>query len=116
MADLTIESTYFEHPGPKNTDTALEIAKKNAEKLGIKDIIVASTTGGTAEKLLDVFDPDEYNLIVVTHSFYFVGSKKRQEFDEEKMAELKGKGLKRISQGFRAGEWIRDENPIIGAQ
>jgi len=94
MADLKLEVTYFEKTGPDNTDKALEIAKKYADQFNIKDIILASTTGTTAEKILGVFDINEYNIVVITHAYYFTGSKLRQEFPEEKMEELKGKGLK----------------------
>jgi hypothetical protein len=94
MADLKVESTYFEKTGPVNTDKALEIAKKFADEFGIKDIVLASTTGGVAEKAIVIFNPSDYNLVVVAHSYYFVGSKKRQEFPEEKMVELKEKGVK----------------------
>jgi len=94
MTDLNLEVTYFEKGGPHNTEKALEIAKKYADQFDIRDIIMASTTGTTAEKSLDVFDPNEYNLVVITHSYYFTGVNKRQEFPEEKMTDLKNKGLK----------------------
>jgi hypothetical protein len=97
MSDLKIESTYFEKQGPGNTDKALEIAKKYSERFNIKDIVVASTTGTTAEKSFELFDPKDFNLIVCTHSYYFVGSKKRQEFPEEKIEELKSNGVKVLS-------------------
>ncbi|MFX0082795.1 MAG: hypothetical protein ACFE94_13680 [Candidatus Hodarchaeota archaeon] len=94
MTDLNIEVTYFERGGPHNTKKALEIAKKYADQFAIRDIIMASTTGTTAEKSLDVFDPNEYNLVVITHSYYFAGVNNRQEFPKEKMDDLKNKGLK----------------------
>ena len=94
MADLNVEVTYFEKAGPANTENALKIAKKYADQFGIKDIVMASTTGTTAEKSLDIFDPETYNLMVITHSYYFTGSKNRQEFPEDKLGELKDKGLK----------------------
>jgi hypothetical protein len=50
-----LEVTYFEKVGPQNTDKALEIAKKFADKLGVKDIVVASTTGFVAEKAAQIF-------------------------------------------------------------
>jgi hypothetical protein len=94
MIEKKIEVTYFETGGPQNTDKALEIAKKYAEQFDIKDIIIASTTGTTAEKSLQHFDSNNYNLVVITHSYYFVGTNVRQEFPEEKMSDLKDKGLK----------------------
>jgi hypothetical protein len=94
MADLKVEVTYFEKSGPDNIDKALDIAKKFADELNIKDIVLASTTGTTAEKASEIFDPNNYNVVVITHSYYFVGSNLRQEFDEKLLEELKQKGLK----------------------
>ena len=94
MADLKIEVTYFEKPGLANTDKALEIAKKYADQFNVRDIIVASTSGNVAEKAAGIFNPNEYNLVVIAHSYYFVGTKKRQEFDDAKLSSLKEKGVK----------------------
>jgi hypothetical protein len=85
-----IEVVYFETAGPDNTDTALQIAKSYAEKNNIKDIICASTSGATGLKLIKVFDPQQYNLIVVTHAdgFIKVGF---QELIPENREKLDGK-------------------------
>ncbi|MHA1293591.1 MAG: pyruvate kinase alpha/beta domain-containing protein [Promethearchaeota archaeon] len=97
MVDLKIEVTYFEKPGPENTDKTLNIAKKYADQFGLKDIIIASTTGNVAEKAVEIFNPNEYNLCIITHAYYFVGNKKRQEFPEEKIISLRNKGVKVFS-------------------
>ena len=94
MADLNIEVTYFEKGGPHNTDKALEIAKKYADEFNIKDIVLASTTGTVAEKASQIFNPNEYNIVIITHAYYFVNSSTRQEFSEEKLKELRNKGLR----------------------
>ncbi|MGB5909760.1 MAG: hypothetical protein WBH31_01065 [Promethearchaeia archaeon] len=94
MTDLSIEVTYFEKGGPQNTGKALEIAKKYAKKFGINDIIIASTTGMTAEKAAEVFDSERFNIIIVTHAYYFINSSIRQEFPEDKLEFLKKKGIK----------------------
>lgn len=94
MADLNLEVMYFEKGGPNNTDKAIEIAKKYADQFGIKDIIIASTTGTTAEKAAKIFKPKDYNIMIVTHAYYFVNSTTRQEFPEEKLNSLKELGLK----------------------
>ena len=44
--------TYFSSEGKDNIDTMLELVKRTAEELGIGNIVVASTTGFTAEKAL----------------------------------------------------------------
>jgi len=93
MVDLNLEVTYFEKPGSPNTDKALQIAKKYADQFGIKDIVMASTSGMVAEKASELFNPSEYNLVVITHSYHFT-SKTPQEFPEDKMNALREKGLK----------------------
>jgi hypothetical protein len=93
MADLNLDVTYFEKGGPQNTQRALEIAKKYADQFGIKDIVIASTTGASAEKAAKIFDPKDYNIMIVTHAYYFVNSTTRQEFPEEKLNNLKELGL-----------------------
>ncbi len=93
MTDLNLEVTYFEKPGPNNTDKALQIAKKYADQFGLKDIVMASTSGMVAEKAADIFNPEDYNVVVITHSYHFY-DKKRQEFPEDKMNVLREKGLK----------------------
>ncbi|MBY9014635.1 MAG: hypothetical protein KGD68_02990 [Candidatus Lokiarchaeota archaeon] len=93
MADLNLEVTYFEKGGPQNTERALEIAKKYADQFGIKEIIIASTTGITAQKAKKIFDLKNYKLIIVTHSYYFGGIDKRQEFPEELIEDLRKEGL-----------------------
>ncbi len=85
-----IEVVSFEQAGPTNTDEALQIAKTHAEKLQIKDIICASTTGSTGLKLIEVFDPNKYNLIIVTHADGFAKAG-HQELLPENREKLQGK-------------------------
>jgi len=93
MTDLNIEVVYFEKGGPQNTSKSLEIAKKYADQFDIKEIIMASTTGTTASKALEYFNPKKYNIIIITHSYYFGGIQKRQEFSEDLMENLREQGL-----------------------
>jgi len=60
---------YFERPGRENTETVLRLAKEYAETKGIRDIVVASTTGETGVKASRIFKG--FNLVVVTHHFGF---------------------------------------------
>jgi hypothetical protein len=46
---------YFEKPGKMNTVETLDAAYKRGKELGIKEIVVASTTGETAYIALDIF-------------------------------------------------------------
>lgn len=65
MANTICKTVYFENPGPENTEETLKLAKKRAKELGIKNIIVATTSGETGAKASQVFKG--YNLIVVSH-------------------------------------------------
>jgi hypothetical protein len=59
-------TVYFTEIGVKNTDETLKIAKARAEQLGIKSIIVSTTSGDTGVKVAELFKG--YNVVVVTHS------------------------------------------------
>ncbi|MFX1294449.1 MAG: hypothetical protein ACFFD2_06290 [Promethearchaeota archaeon] len=85
-----IEVIYFEKAGPDNTMDALQIAKSYAEKNGINNIICASTTGTTGIKLIDIFDPEKFNLIIITHADGFIKIG-HQELLPENREKLQGK-------------------------
>ncbi len=57
--------TYYFEIGEVNTEQTLAEAKTRAEELGIKDIIVASTTGSTGVKAVEAFKG--FNVVVVPH-------------------------------------------------
>lgn len=57
--------TYFETEGKGNIDTMLALVNRTAEELGITHIVVASTSGFTAEKALDAFHELGVSLSVV---------------------------------------------------
>jgi hypothetical protein len=80
---------YFDKPGKENTDEVLRIASRRAKELGIKNIVVASTTGATAVKAMDALKG--LRVVIVTHSFGFREAN-TQEFTEEnrKLVESKG--------------------------
>jgi hypothetical protein len=81
---------YFEKAGSQNTEAALNIAKKQAEKLGTKTIIVASTSGNTAAKAVETFGG--FKVIVVSHTTGFK-QPDLQEFTEENRKLVESKGV-----------------------
>jgi len=81
--------TYFENPGKENTEAVLRIAKQKAEELGIRTILVASTTGNTALKAMEAFKG--MRVIVVTH-FTGFAEPNSQEFTEENKKVVQSKG------------------------
>ena len=66
---LEVESVYFLEPGSANTEETLKVAKRRTEELGIKSIVVASTSGETGLKALKIFA--DYRVVVVTHTTGF---------------------------------------------
>jgi hypothetical protein len=47
--------THFEEPGNVNTQQTLEFAHDRGKELGLNEVVVASTTGETAYKALEIF-------------------------------------------------------------
>lgn len=76
--------TYFEKPRRENVDKTLNLAKERAIQLGIKNVIVASTRGFTAEKALEVFKDTDIVLTVVG-----IG---RERFSQDVLGRLEEKG------------------------
>jgi hypothetical protein len=58
-----VETVYFKEFGYHNTSETLLIAKKRADELGIRDIVVASYSGETGATAAKIFNG--YNLVVV---------------------------------------------------
>ena len=56
---------YFDKPGKDNTDQTLELASERARQLQIQEAVVASTTGETAYKAIELFKG--IRLTVVTY-------------------------------------------------
>ena len=80
---------YFEKTGSENTEAALRIAKQRAEELGIKKILVASTTGSVAVKALEILKG--LRVIFVSHSTGFA-EPNLQRFTEENQKIVESKG------------------------
>lgn len=49
-----METIYFNKTGKENTEETLRLAKKAAQEEGIDTFVLASTTGYTAEKAIDI--------------------------------------------------------------
>jgi len=56
----------FDDPGPQQTGPTLEAARERALALGIKTVVLATTTGETALKALDAFEGTGASLVAVT--------------------------------------------------
>jgi hypothetical protein len=69
MSETMVQGVYFEKPDRGNTERTLQIAKAWAEALGIRTILVATTSGATGVRAAEEFRG--FNVVVVTHSTGF---------------------------------------------
>ena len=58
---------YFEYCGEINTKRTLELAKERCLELGVLKVVIATETGRSALKALDIFRETGIQLIAVTH-------------------------------------------------
>ncbi|MFQ6001416.1 MAG: pyruvate kinase alpha/beta domain-containing protein [Anaerolineae bacterium] len=94
MSEVNVRGVYFDKQGRENTERTLEIAKARADELGIKTILVATTTGETGARAAEFFQG--YNLVVVTHSMGF-RQPNEQELREENRAAIERAGAKMLT-------------------
>jgi hypothetical protein len=89
MAEISVNTVYFEEPGKINTERTLHIALERARELGIEQIVIASTGGNTALTAMEVFK--DYNPVIVTHSTGF-NNPNEQEMPDETRTHLEEMG------------------------
>jgi len=87
----SVSCLYFDRPGEINTEATLKRAAIRAEELKIRNVIIASASGETAIKALDIFH--DCQLVVVTHSTGFYRPN-FQEMPAEVRKKLEERGAK----------------------
>jgi hypothetical protein len=87
---------YFEKPGEVNTQDAARFAVERAKELNIKKIVVASTSGKTAEVFFDAMNGSGLELVVVTHVVGFA-KPGEWEFSEEVAHRLQKQGVRIVT-------------------
>jgi hypothetical protein len=78
--------TYYDSPGEADTEATFLRAKERAESLGIRDVVVASTTGRTGARACHVFTG--FRLTVVRHHTGFQTPGSQQMTPENERAIL----------------------------
>lgn len=111
MTNIVCKTVYFENPGPENTEEALKLTKGRAEELGIKSIVVASTTGETPVKTSQIFKG--YNLVVVTHVTGFT-KPDVQQLSSKNRSIIEHSGAKIITSAHAFGTLGRAVNKKFG--
>ena len=82
-------TTYFDKPGPDNSNEVIRLAKARADELGIKTVVLASNTGETAFKALEAFQGCK--VVVISHVTGFF-KPDVQELTEENRQRIMEKG------------------------
>lgn len=97
---METKTIYFDKAGPENTDETLRIAKQRAQELGVKTILIASTTGDTALKAMDALKG--LNVVAVS---WATGLREpnEQRFEEEKRRIVESKGGKVLTTAHAFG-------------
>jgi len=96
MGFTTKEIHYFENPGSENTADAIRFAVERARDLGLKKIVVASTSGKTALAFLEAVEGTGIELIVVSHVVGF-SQPGVWDFSPEAAARLRESGARVVT-------------------
>ncbi|GAY26308.1 hypothetical protein ATG_15110 [Desulfurococcaceae archaeon AG1] len=67
MVDIERKVTYFQYCGEANTEKLLSLVRLYCENTGINKVVIASETGRSALKALEIFKGTNIKIIVVTH-------------------------------------------------
>jgi hypothetical protein len=85
---------YFDKPGKENTDQTLKLAFQKGQQAGINEVVVASTTGDTAYKALEICRG--FDITVVTYHCGFRESFK-MEMSRNVRMNLENEGVKVVA-------------------
>ncbi|MBN1640378.1 MAG: hypothetical protein JXA09_04010 [Anaerolineae bacterium] len=110
--DQETRVVYFEQGGPARTDATLQLARQRAEALGIRDVVVASYTGETGARAVQVFAG--YNVVVVAGVFGF-RTPNQVAMQAEHRAAIEAGGGQILHAGHAFGMLGRAVNKRFGA-
>ena len=89
---MRLETLVFEKGGPDCTEATLQAARTRAEALGIRKVVLATSTGATALQATETFEGTDVRIIGVTlHAGYrdvYAGP------DKEKVGAAEARGVK----------------------
>jgi uncharacterized protein len=87
----TRKIVYFEEGGAEHTDTLIDVVKEAAADLGVKKVVVASTSGDSAVRVAEKFIGTGVNIVAVGHQSGFPTP--GQRFKVENMEKLRSLGV-----------------------
>lgn len=83
-------TVYFEKKGKANTAEALRIARRRAEELAVRQVVLATTHGSTALMAADMFQGSGVELIAVSISAAFDAEGWTMTSEERRQVEQRG--------------------------
>lgn len=95
-----IETRYFDAAGSVNTDETLRLARARADALGIRHVVVATTSGATGARAAEVFRGLE--VVVVSHAFGFA-TPNASELRPDLKAQIESSGARVLTAGHTFG-------------
>ena len=84
---------YFEKPGKDNTDACIALTREMVEKEDFEHVVLASTTGDSAQRMVHALEGFDVNVVAVTHSAGFKEIN-IQEFDPKLRTSLESQGVR----------------------
>lgn len=81
---------YFEDITPANTEAVFRLVQDRLKGSRIKKLVIASTTGSTAQKAMDFFKDSGVKLVIVPHQFDF--HRETNAFPQELVKKLRDAG------------------------
>lgn len=81
---------YFEEAGPGNTARVFELVDQTLAETGIRKVVLASTTGATAQYAMEHYKGQNVRLIIIPHQYGFGAS--GQRFPQELVARARAEG------------------------
>jgi len=100
---MEVRTVYFEKPGRQNTIEALRIARRRAEELGIRQVVLASSHGSTALAAAEAFRGADIELIAVSISAAFGPEGWTMSPEERRRVEAQGVRLLTVQHGLADG-------------
>ena len=96
---------YFDKPGKENQSKLIEFARTRAAELGINNVVVATTHGGTAIAVRNCFDAPDLNLVAVSIAEGF-SMRENWVMTKEERKRLNEVGIRVLTAGHALGDGV----------
>ena len=86
------EILYFDRPGKENTGAVVQVVRQRAAELGVRHVVVASTSGATALQAREALEGTDTAVVCVGEHCGFWGGDS-QKMTPQRRAELESRGV-----------------------